>query len=80
MKKDKKRKLIARKVMTILLLAVSLASVSFACTAYAEATQPKKATVVVYEEVEGGLEQIDKYTKQMTPQEFEAQIESARKE
>lgn len=66
--------------MTILLLAVSLASVSFACTAYAEATQPKKATVVVYEEVDGGLEQIDKYTKQMTPQEFEAQIESARKE
>ena len=71
MRKEEKRKLIARKVMTILLLAVSLASVSFACTAYAESTMQQET--IVYEKVDGVLKQIDIISEDEDPQEFREQ-------
>ena len=69
MRKEEKRKLIARKVMTILLLAVSLDSVSFACTAYAETMQQE---TIVYEKVDGVLKQIAIITEDSKedPQQF----------
>ena len=84
MLKEEKRKNIARKVMTILLLAVSLASVSFACTAYAETTLQKET--IVYEKVDGVLKQIaiitsEEDVQEDNPQQFrEEQRELAMKE
>ena len=80
MKKDKKRKLIAMKVLTILLLAFSLAGVSLACTAYAGGMQQRTVTTVVYEEVNGGLEQIERYTKSVSPKEIQKEIKRTRNE
>ena len=71
MRKEEKRKLIARKVMTILLLAVSLASVSFACTAYAESTMQQET--IVYEKVDGVLKQIAIITSEEDVQEDDPQ-------